>query len=157
MIKVKQGEEKVKRYKLTIPLRKKVIKDYFNSPGFNDDINFMKKAVLEEMSREDFFRPSPRKIEALKRKKLREEKEKRRKEQEKLDKLKKEENKKIEEDLKSGKDVSISNRLKFWFRTNVEDKLKTNLGDVEEKVRANLSSVQESIKTNLNGLLDSKK
>ena len=157
MIRVKQGEEKVKRYKLTIPLRKKVIKDYFNSPGFNDDVNFMKKAVLEEMNREDFFKPSPKKLEALKRKKLREEKEKRRKEQEKLDKLKKEENKKIEEDLKSGKDVSISNRLKLWFRTNVEDKLKTNLSDVEEKVRANLSSVQESIKTNINGLLDSKK
>ena len=31
-----------------------------------------------------------------------------------------EENKKIEEDLKSGKKVGVKDRLKFWFRTNVE-------------------------------------
>ena len=51
------------------------------------------------------------KIEALKKKPKREEKER---------KPKKRRNKKIEEDLKSGKKVGIKNRIKLWFRANVE-------------------------------------
>ena len=154
MIKLKQGEEKIKRYKLAIPLRKKIVTDYFNLPGFNDDINYMKRAVLEEMNREDFFKPSQRKISAIKRRKLREE---RRKEQEKLEKMKNEENRKIEEDIKSGKDVSITNRLKFWFRTNLEDTLKSNLtsaqnvfDSAQNAIKTNFNSAQNVIKTNFN-------
>ncbi|MBR3537886.1 MAG: hypothetical protein IKN79_02290, partial [Eubacterium sp.] len=37
MIRLQKGDEKIKRYKLEIPLRKKVIKDHYNLPGFNDD------------------------------------------------------------------------------------------------------------------------
>ena len=133
MIRLKKGEEKTKCYKLEIPMRKKIIKDYFNLPGFNDDFYYMRRTVLEEMNREDFFKPSKRKIDALKRRKLREEKEKAKIQKEKEKNKIKEENKKIGEDIKSGKDVGISDRLKFWFRSNVED-----------------------IKTNINGFLDSK-
>ena len=128
MIRLKKGEEKTKRYKLEIPMRKKIIKDYFNLPGFNDDFYYMRRTVLEEMSREDFFKPSKRKIEALKRKKIREEKERAKREKEKEEKKIKEENKKIGEDIKSGKDVGITDRLKFWFRSNVED-IKTNINE----------------------------
>ena len=88
----------------------------------------MRRTVLEEMSREDFFKPSKRKIEALKRKKIREEKERAKREKEKEEKKIKEENKKIGEDIKSGKDVGITDRLKFWFRSNVED-IKTNINE----------------------------
>ena len=66
MIRLKKGEEKTKRYKLEIPIRKKIIKDYFNLPGFNDDFYYMRRTVLEEMNLENFFKPSKRKIEALK-------------------------------------------------------------------------------------------
>ena len=118
MIRLKKGEEKTKLYKLEIPMRKKIIKDYFNLSGFNDDFYYMKRSVLEEMDQEDFFKPSKRKIEALKRKKMREEKERTKIEKEKEEKKKKEENKKIEEDIKSGKDVGITDKLKFWFRSN---------------------------------------
>ena len=62
------------------------------------------------MNNENYFQPSLRKIEALKKKAKREEKER---------KPKKRRNKKIEEDLKSGKKVGIKNRIKFWFRANV--------------------------------------
>ena len=150
----KIGEEKTNiQNKLEIPVRNKIITDYFNLPDFNKDQKYMKKKVLEEMNNENFFQPSLRKIEALRKKAKREEKERKRKEKEeaerkkqqekeererkkreekeekirknneiKAEKLKKkmEENKKIEEDLKSGKKVGIKNRLKFWFRTNVE-------------------------------------
>ena len=150
----KQSEvKKDVKNKLEIPIRKKIITDYFNLPNFDKDLKYMKKKVLEEMNNENYFQPSLRKIEALKKKAKREEKERKRKEKEeaerkkreekeererkkreekeekirknnelKAEKMKKkmEENKKIEEDLKSGKKVGIKNRIKFWFRTNVE-------------------------------------
>ena len=146
-------EKKNINNKLEIVVRKKIITDYFNLPDFDKDQNYMKKKVLEEMNNENYFQPSLRKIEALKKKAKREEKERKRKEKEemerkkqeekeekerkkreekeekirknneiKAEKMKKkmEENKKIQEDIKSGKKVGIKNRLKFWFRTNVE-------------------------------------
>ena len=58
--------------------------------------------------------------------------------------MKNEENRKIEEDIKSGKDVSITNRLKFWFRTNLEDTLKSNLTSAQNV----FDSAQNAIKTN---------
>ena len=72
----------------------------------------MKKKVLEEMNREDFFKPSRRKMEAMRKKKLKEQKEKN-------EQKKNEENKKIEEDIKNGKDVGLSDKFKFWFRSNI--------------------------------------
>ena len=150
----KKGEEKTNiNNKLEIVVRKKIITDYFNLPDFDKDLKYMKKKVLEEMNNENYFQPSLRKLEALRKKAKREEKERKRKEKEeaerkkqqekeererkkreekeekirknneiKAEKMKKkmEENKKIQEDLKSGKKVGIKNRLKFWFRTNVE-------------------------------------
>ena len=150
----KAGEEnKDVKNKLEIPVRKKIITDYFELPNFDKDLRYMKKKVLEEMNNENYFQPSLRKIEALKKKAKREEKERKRKEKEELErkkqqereererkkreekeekirknnelkaeKMKKkiEENKKIQEDLKSGKKVGLKNRIKFWFRTNVE-------------------------------------
>ena len=118
MIRLKKEEEKTKSYKLKIPMRKKIIKDYFDLPGFNDDFYYMKRTVLEEMNREDFFKPSKRKLDALKRKKMREEKEKlkREKEEKKING----ENKKIEENIKNEKDVGITDKLKFWFKSNVK-------------------------------------
>ena len=74
MIRLKKEEEKTKSYKLKIPMRKKIIKDYFDLPGFNDDFYYMKRTVLEEMNREDFFKPSKRKLDALKIKKMRQKK-----------------------------------------------------------------------------------
>ena len=73
----------------------------------------MRKTVLEEMECEEFFKPSERKLEALKRRKMRQEKEKSGGEKEKGEK------KKIGEDKKSGKDAGITNKLKFWFKSNV--------------------------------------
>ena len=150
----KQSEEnKDVKNKLEIPVRKKIITDYFDLPNFDKDLKYMKKKVLEEMNNENYFQPSLRKIEALKKKAKREEKERKRKEKEELERKKQqekeererkkreekeekirknnemkaekkkkkiEENKKIEEDLKSGKKVGLKNRIKFWFRTNVE-------------------------------------
>ena len=118
MIRLKKEEEKTKSYKLKIPMRKKIIKDYFDLPGFNDDFYYMKRTVLEEMNREDFFKPSKRKLDALKRKKMRQEKEKlkREKEEKKING----ENKKIEENIKNEKDVGITDKLKFWFKSNVK-------------------------------------
>ena len=150
----KQSEEnKDVKNKLEIPVRKKIITDYFDLPNFDKDLKYMEKKVLEEMNNENYFQPSLRKIEALKKKAKREEKERKRKEKEELERKKQqekeererkkreekeekirknnemkaekkkkkiEENKKIEEDLKSGKKVGLKNRIKFWFRTNVE-------------------------------------
>ena len=97
MKRLKKFEEKTTGYKLEIPLRKKVIKDYFDYPIVNKDINYMRKKVLEEMGRENFFKPSRRKIEAFKRKQLRNEKEK------------------VKNDIQSGKDVGLTDKIKFWF------------------------------------------
>ena len=119
--------------KLVIPLRTIVIKDYYNLPGFNEDVYYMRKIVSEEMKNEKYFKPSEKILEAMEKKRIQEEKEKIQKEKEKEkeeeEKKKQEENKKIEEDIKSGKDVGFGNRIKFWFRTNVEEKIKTNFLD----------------------------
>ena len=124
------------RNKLVIPLRTIVIKDYYNLPGFNEDIYYMRKIVSEEMKTEKYFNPSEMILEAMEKKRIQEEKEKIQKEKEKEkeeeEKKKQEENKKIEEDIKSGKDVGFSNRIKFWFRTNVEEKIKTNINEFLE-------------------------
>jgi hypothetical protein len=122
--------------KLVIPLRTIVIKDYYNLPGFNEDVYYMRKIVSEEMKTEKYFKPSEKILEAMEKKRIQEEKEKIQKEKEKEkeeeEKKKQEENKKIEEDIKSGKDVGFSNRIKFWFRTNVEEKIKTNINEFLE-------------------------
>ena len=123
-------------HKLVIPLRTIVIKDYYNLPGFNEDIYYMRKIVSEEMKTEKYFKPSEKILEVMEKKRIQEEKEKIQKEKEKEkeeeEKKKQEENKKIEEDIKSGKDVGFSNRIKFWFRTNVEEKIKTNINEFLE-------------------------
>ena len=167
MKRLKKGDEKGNNSnRLEILERKKIIIDYFNLPEINKDIFYMKKKVLEEMENENYFKPSLRKIEALRRKQKREEKERklkekeererkkreekeererkkreeneekeRRKKLEKEEKMRKkiEENKKIEEDLKSGKKVGVKDRLKFWFRNNVEG-IKTDDNNEEEKI-----------------------
>ena len=132
MVRLKKIEDKKK---LEIPVRKNVVKDYFDLPGFNHDIYYMRKKVLEEMSKEDFFKPSEKKLKALERKRLREEKARQQKIKEEEEKKIQEENKKIEEDIKNGKDVGISNKLKFWFRTNV--------ASVEEKIKSNINNINE--------------
>ena len=75
MKKLHKINEKVNDNKLEIPVRKKIITDYFNLPGIDKDLLFMRKKVLEEMNNENYFQPSLRKIEALRRKQKREEKE----------------------------------------------------------------------------------
>ena len=97
MKRLKKFEEKTTGYKLEIPLRKKIIKDYFDYPIVNKDVNYMRKKVLEEMGRENFFKPSRRKIEAFKRKQLRKEREK------------------VKNDIQSGKDVGFTDKIKYWF------------------------------------------
>ena len=88
----KAGEEnKDVKNKLEIPVRKKIITDYFDLPNFDKDLRYMKKKVLEEMNNENYFQPSLRKIEALKKKAKREEKERKRKEKEEEERKKKEE------------------------------------------------------------------
>ena len=158
----KKGEEKTNiQNKLEIPVRKKIITDYFNLPDFDKDTKYMRKKVLEEMNNENYFQPSLRKIEALRKKAKREEKERKRREKEeaerkkreekeererkkreekeekirrnneiKAEKLKKkmEETKKIEEDIKSGKKVGFTNRLKFWFRSKDDTKKEEQQG-----------------------------
>ena len=164
MKRLKKGDEKGNNNnRLEILERKKIIIDYFNLPEINKDIYYMKKKVLEEMENENYFKPSLRKIEALRRKQKREEKERKLKEKEEKERKKREEkeekerkkreeneekerrkkiekeekmrrkieeNKKIEEDLKSGKKVGVKDRLKFWFRNNVEG-IKTD--NIEEE------------------------
>ena len=52
--------EKDKNIKLDIPIRKKVITDYFELPAFNKDINYMRKRVLQYMKWEKYFKPLKR-------------------------------------------------------------------------------------------------
>ena len=112
MKRLKKSEEKKQNYKFEIPIRKKVIIDHFDYPEINNDINYMKKHVLEEMNREKFFKPSKRKEEMLKKEK--EQKEKEKKAQEKI-----ENNKKIEQDIKDGKEVTLGNKLKSFFNNSL--------------------------------------
>ena len=129
-----QGEKPIVNV-LEIELRKKEIIDHFNLPEIGKDIYFMRNQIIEEMSHENYFQPSLRKIENDKKKKLkqelemqekrkRDEKEERnrKEEQEKMEELKKkrEENKKIQEDIKQGKNVGLTDKLKLWYRTKIE-------------------------------------
>ena len=163
MKKLKKTNEKTNDNKLQIPTRKKIIIDYFNLPEI--DMTYMSKKVLEQINLENYFKPSLRRIEALRRKQKREEKERKRKEQEdeerkkreekeekerkkreekeEIIRRKKEENKKIEEDMKSGKNVGIKNRLKFWYRSKVEG-IKTD--DIDNDNKKDINNDKEDSK-----------
>ena len=133
--KFKEQGEKRNINILEIKLRKKEIIDHFNLPEIGKDIYFMRNQIIQEMKNENYFKPSLRKIENEKRKKLklelemqekrkREEREERmrKEEQERIEKLKKikEENKKIQDDIKQGKNVGLTDKIKLWYRTKVE-------------------------------------
>jgi len=135
MNKFKEQGEKTNLNILEIPLRKKEIIDHFNLPEIGKDVYFMRNQIIEEMNHENYFQPSLRKIENEKKKKLKQElemQEKRKKEereertrkeeQEKMEELRKkrEENKKIQEDIKQGKSVGLTDKLKLWYRTKIE-------------------------------------
>jgi hypothetical protein len=111
----KQSEvKKDVKNKLEIPVRKKIITDYFNLPNFDKDLKYMKKKVLEEMNNENYFQPSLRKIEALKKKAKREEKERKRKEKEEAERKKREEKEERERKKREEKEEKIrkNNELK---------------------------------------------
>ena len=107
MKKLKKNEEKTKEDILEIPERKKIIIDYFNLPNINTDIYYMRKKVLEEMNNENYFQPSLRKIEALRRKQKREEKERKRKEKEDEERRKQEEKEERERKKREEKEEII--------------------------------------------------
>ena len=182
MKRVKKTDGQANNNKLEIAVRRKIIFDYFNLPEVGKDVFYMKKKVLEEMNNESYFKPSLRRIEFLRRKAKREEKERKKKEkedeerrkqeekeererkkreekeererkkkEEKEEKMRKkiEENKKIEEDMKSGKKVGIKNRIKFWFRSNVEGiKTDEKNKDNKEKEDAKPKNKKEEIVIN---------
>ena len=110
MKRLKKLEEKRRNYKLEIPIRKKVITDYCNFPEIKD-INYMKKKVLEEMNREDFFQKNKRKMEMLQKKMQ--------KEKEKNIQIENEKNNKIEQEVKNNKDEGITDKLKFWYNNKI--------------------------------------
>jgi len=142
MERIKDEKEKTNVNTIEIKLRKKEIVDHFNLPEIGKDIYSMRREILEEMSKENYFQPSARKIEAEKKKKLKEENDKKKKEleeiekkkriekeekmkkeeQEKFEEMKKkrEENKKIQDDIKKGKSVGFADKIKLWYRTNIE-------------------------------------
>ena len=135
MNKFKEQGEKPNVNILEIKIRKKEIVDHFNLPEIGKDVYFMRNQIIEEMSHENYFQPSLRKIENDKKKKLKqdlemEEKRKReeieeknrKEEQEKMEELKKkrEENKKIQDDIKQGKNVGLTDKIKLWYRTKIE-------------------------------------
>ena len=175
MKRIKMIVDKKNENKLQVPVRKKIIIDYFNLDEINKDNDYMRTKVLEEMNDENYFKPSLRKIEALRRKQKREEKERKKKEKEEEEKRKQqekeerekkkreekeekirkkiEENKKIEEDIKSGKNVGIKNRLKFWFRSNVEG-IKTEDNTQDPKTKEANENKKEEIVTNQFSLED---
>ena len=104
----KKGEEKNNTAnKLEIPVRKKIITDYFNLPDFDKDLRYMKKKVLEAMNNENFFQPSLRKLEALRRKAKREEKERKRKEKEEALRKKQQEKEERERKKREEKEEKI--------------------------------------------------
>jgi hypothetical protein len=133
--KYKEEGEKANVNILEIQLRKKEIIDHFNLPEIGKDIYFMRNEIIQEMKHENYFQPSLRKIESEKKKRLklelemqekrkREEREERirKEEQEKMEELRKkrEENKKIQDDIKQGKSVGLTDKLKLWYRTKIE-------------------------------------
>ena len=124
MKRVKKAEEK-RNYKLEIPIRKKVITDYFILPDIKD-VNYMKKKVLEEMNREDYFKKNKRKMEMLQ-KKMQKEKEK-----EKQIQNENEKNNKNEQEVKesTNNDEGLTDKLKFWYNNKIGgflDKFKKNI------------------------------
>ena len=124
--------------KLDIKVRKKVIHDLFKLPDINTENTYMRKKVLDAINNENYFKPSPRKIEADKKKALKEEEERKKREKLEMERKKKEEkeererkkkeererqlkeemekDKQIEKDIKEGKSVGVKNRIKFWFK-----------------------------------------
>ena len=127
-----------KEEKLDIKIRKKIIHDLFKLPEINKENTYMRKKVLDAMNNENYFKPSQRKIEADRKKALKEEEEKKRQEKLEIERKKKEEkeekervkreekerklkeerekNKQIEKDIREGKNVGVKNRIKFWFK-----------------------------------------
>ena len=59
--------------KLDIKVRKKIIHDLFKLPDINTENTYMRKKVLDAINNENYFKPSRRKIEADKKKALKEE------------------------------------------------------------------------------------
>ena len=117
MKRLKKSEEKKRNYKLEIPIRKKVITDYFALSEIKD-INYMKKKVLEEMSREDFFKKNIKKNETLQKKKQ--------KEQEKKIQNEKEKNNKNDQEVKDSNDEGLTNKIKFWYNNKIGGFFKKN-------------------------------
>ena len=138
MKKVKSSEESKNETKLNIKVRKKIIHDLFKFPDINKNLAYIREKVLKSMENENYFQPSPRKIEADRQKAIREEEERKRKEKEEIERKKREEkeekerkkreekerkkreeeerDRQIEKDIKEGKDVGVKNRIKFWFK-----------------------------------------
>ena len=152
----KLNNEKVlkKEEKLDIKVRKKIIHDLFKFPDINGETTYMRKKVLAAMNNENYFKPSARKIEADKKKALQEEEERKIREKIEMERKKKEEKeererkkreekerqlkeemereKQIEKDIKEGKSVGVTNRIKFWFKG-----LGKGNDEKEEEVKAN--------------------
>ena len=156
MKRVKQKNVASNQYKTEIKVRKKVIHDLFKLPDINGDTTYMRKKVLEAMNGENFFKPSQRKIEADKKKAIKEEQERKRKEKEEIERKKREEkerqlkeekekDKQIEKDIKEGKSVGVKNRIKFWFKglgKGNEDEKEENEIKEENKENNNINEKQ---------------
>ena len=170
MKKVKQSNIAHNQQKLEIKIRKKVIHDLFKLPEINKDNTYMRKKVLEKMTEENYFKPSQRKIEADKKKAIKEEQERKRKEKEEIERKKREEReerekkkkeekekqlkaqkekeKQIEKDIKEGKNVGVKNRIKFWFKglgkgNEKEEEIKEN-----NPINTEQNNDKENTKTN---------
>ena len=127
MKKVKNSKISKNEEQLNIKIKKKVIHDLFKFPDINKNISYMKEKVLKSMENENYFEPSQRKIEANSKKAIEKEEERKRKEKEEIERKKREEkerrrkeeeerDKQIEKDYKEGKDVGVTNKIKFWFK-----------------------------------------
>ena len=95
MKKVKSSEESKNETKLNIKVRKKIIHDLFKFPDINKNLAYIREKVLKSMENENYFQPSPRKIEADRQKAIREEEERKRKEKQTNEKEKTELNEKL--------------------------------------------------------------
>ena len=96
------GGEKI--FKIEIPIRKKVITNYFNLPSINKDINYMRKKVLEYMEKEKYFKPQ-KKSESLK-----------------------EKSEKVKANINSAQNLGFGEKFKLWFINSVEG-LKAEIDD----------------------------
>ena len=152
MKKVKNAKILSNQQKIDIKIRKKVIHDLFKLPDINKDKGYMRNKVLEALNNENYFKPSQRKIEADKKKAIKEEEERKKREKLEMERKKREEkeekerkkreekekklkeemekDKQIEQDIKEGKSVGVTNRIKFWFKGlgkgNEEEEIKDN-------------------------------